>query len=154
MKRIASLILALVMLLTVIPVTAQAAEMDWEDPILDYGTLFGVEEMDGVELMASGTEQTFEMADIPKGGSYQPLSASQEMIDIIKDFEGFRSQAYWDNSQWTVGYGTRCPDDMLEEYDADTGRDITEAGLKRCSRKCSGILKAKSIITSTNILCP
>ena len=41
MKRIASLILALVMMLTVIPVTAQATEMDWEDPVLDYGTIIG-----------------------------------------------------------------------------------------------------------------
>lgn len=121
MKRIASLILALVMLLSVIPVTAQAAEMDWEDPVLDYGTLFGGEEMEGVELMASDTEQTYEMADIPKGGSYESLSASQEMIDIIKDFEGFRSKAYWDNSQWTVGYGTRAsgPDVTVTRAEAE-----------------------------------
>lgn len=116
MKKFASLILALVMLLTLLPVTAQASEMDWEDPILDYGALPG-----GVELMSTGSEQTFEMADIPEGGSYESLSASQEMIDIIKDFEGFRSKAYWDNSQWTVGYGTRAsgPDVTVTRAEAE-----------------------------------
>ena len=121
MKRIASLILALAMLLTLIPVTAQASELDWEDPILDYGTLFGGEESHGLELMATNTKETYEMADIPKGGSYESLSASQEMIDIIKDFEGFRSKAYWDNSQWTVGYGTRAsgPDVTVTRAEAE-----------------------------------
>ena len=55
------------------------------------------------------------------------MRTSQKMINVLKKMEGFAPRAYWDHSQWTVGYGTRCPDDMLEEYDADTGRDITEA---------------------------
>ena len=61
------------------------------------------------------------MADIPEGKSYQKLTASQEMIDIIKDFEGFSSKAYWDNSQWTVGYGTRAsgPDVTVTRSEAE-----------------------------------
>ena len=112
MKRIASLILALVMMLTVIPVTAQATEMDWEDPVLDYGTIIGSSEDQPMELMGAASEELFEMADIPEGGKYVTMSTSQEMVDVIKDFEGFRSKAYWDNSQWTVGYGTRGSEGM------------------------------------------
>ena len=108
MKRIASLILALVLMLTMFPVTAQAAEIDGEDPILDYGTLMGVSEGQSVALMSASSGELFEMADIPEGKEYQSMDASQEIIDVIKDFEGFRSKAYWDNSQWSVGYGTRC----------------------------------------------
>ena len=120
MKRFASFILVLVLMLTMIPVTAQASELDGEDPVLDYGTMLGGDEQ-AVSLMSAGSEKTYEMADIPEGGKYQTMSASQEMIDIIKDFEGFRSQAYWDNSQWTVGYGTRAsgPDVTVTRAEAE-----------------------------------
>jgi len=44
------------------------------------------------------------------------FKASQEMIDLLKRWEGFSSKPYWDNTQWTVGYGTRVPDGKLREY--------------------------------------
>ena len=121
MKRIASLLLAFVLILTMLPMTAQAAEMDGEDVILDYGAVFSEIETQSVELMGKAHEETFVMADIPEGKSYEKLTASQEMIDIIKDFEGFRSKAYWDNSQWTVGYGTRAsgPDVTVTRAEAE-----------------------------------
>ena len=51
-----------------------------------------------------------------------PVSAATEMhiseqgIAYLKKAEGFSKYPYWDASQWTVGYGTRCPDNKLEEY--------------------------------------
>ena len=42
--------------------------------------------------------------------------ASQDMIDVLKRWEGFSKKPYWDNTQWTVGYGTRVPEGKLEEY--------------------------------------
>ena len=121
MKRIASLLLVFALILTMLPMTAQAAEMDGEDVILDYGSAFSEIETQSVELMGKAHEETFVMADIPEGKSYEKLTASQEMIDIIKDFEGFRSKAYWDNSQWTVGYGTRAsgPDVTVTRSEAE-----------------------------------
>jgi len=47
------------------------------------------------------------------------LVASDECIEVLKKYEGFSSKPYWDVSQWTVGYGTRCPSDKLEEYRAN-----------------------------------
>ena len=121
MKRIASLLLVFVLVLTMLPVAAQAAEIDGEDLVLDYGTFDSEAGMQSVELMGSASAELFEMADIPAGGTYKSLSASQEMIDVIKDFEGFRSKAYWDNSQWTVGYGTRAsgPDVTVTRAEAE-----------------------------------
>ena len=49
----------------------------------------------------------------------ESLTSSQAMIDVLKKMEGFSAKPYWDNSQWTVGYGTRCPSDKLEEYKAN-----------------------------------
>lgn len=58
-------------------------------------------------------------------GAVETMTTSQQMIDVIKQMEGFARRVYWDNSQWSVGYGTRCPNDMLDDYDPETGRDIT-----------------------------
>lgn len=41
---------------------------------------------------------------------------AQALVDMIKGFEGFCKYPIWDYAQWSVGYGTRCPDDKLEEY--------------------------------------
>jgi len=44
------------------------------------------------------------------------FTASQEIVDMIKQWEGFNAKPYWDYQQWTVGYGTRVPDGKLKEY--------------------------------------
>ena len=44
------------------------------------------------------------------------LVTSDACIDLIKNEEGFVSKPYWDYSQYTVGYGTKCPDDKLAYY--------------------------------------
>ena len=44
------------------------------------------------------------------------MTISNEGIAYLKRAEGFSKVPYWDASQWTVGYGTRCPDNKLEEY--------------------------------------
>lgn len=49
----------------------------------------------------------------------EPLKSSQAFIEILKKREGFEKYPYKDNTQWSVGYGTRCPDDKLEYYKAN-----------------------------------
>lgn len=44
------------------------------------------------------------------------LTASDECISMIKQMEGFSATPYWDISQYTVGYGTKCPDEDYERY--------------------------------------
>ncbi len=51
------------------------------------------------------------------------MKASDELIELLKYEEGFCKYPVWDYSQYTVGYGTRCPNDMLSEY---MSRGITE----------------------------
>ena len=50
---------------------------------------------------------------------YAKYMTSQSCIDLRKMEEGFSLVPYWDYTQWTVGYGTRCPDDMLDYYKAN-----------------------------------
>ena len=49
----------------------------------------------------------------------EELTASQELISVLKEWEGFSRYPYWDYKQWTVGYGTCTPDDKLAEYRAN-----------------------------------
>lgn len=51
------------------------------------------------------------------------MTASDECIKILKLEEGFSRTPYWDFTQYTVGYGTKCPDDMVDYY---TQNGITE----------------------------
>lgn len=44
------------------------------------------------------------------------MTTSAEAVAILKAEEGFSKTPYWDYAQWTVGYGTKCPDDMLTYY--------------------------------------
>jgi len=39
---------------------------------------------------------------------------SAEAIELLKSYEGFRTRPFWDVSQYSVGYGTRCPDDVYQ----------------------------------------
>lgn len=45
-----------------------------------------------------------------------PYVMSEECLEMLKEFEGFSSKPYWDNGQWTVGYGTRAPSEHLARY--------------------------------------
>ncbi len=64
------------------------------------------------------------------------FTVSQQLIDVVKHMEGFSEKPYWDYAQWTVGYGTRCPDDKLEEYKANgIPRDEAEALLKQAMNR-------------------
>ncbi len=64
----------------------------------------------------------------PTEGTTEPendgkMKTSDDLIALLKYEEGFSKYPYWDYSQWTVGYGNKCPDDMLETY---RNRGITE----------------------------
>lgn len=47
------------------------------------------------------------------------MTVSQDLVRVLKTMEGFKAKPYWDYGQWTVGYGTQCPADKLEEYKAN-----------------------------------
>lgn len=55
----------------------------------------------------------------PKAHAASEMKASDALVEVLKKEEGFSAKPYWDYAQYTVGYGTRCPDDMLEEYRAN-----------------------------------
>ncbi len=60
------------------------------------------------------------------------FNTSNACIEIIKAEEGFVKYPMWDYAQYSVGYGTKCPDDKLEEYSKN---GITEAEAEALLRK-------------------
>ena len=72
--------------------------------------LFALVLMCGVMVLSVSAEET---EDIAGDGSF---TTSDDCIAMIKQMEGFVRYPMWDYAQWTVGYVTRCPDDMLEYY--------------------------------------
>ena len=54
--------------------------------------------------IAVATEQTTDM------------KVSDQFIEVLKKMEGFYAYPQWDYAQYTVGYGTRCPNDKLDYW--------------------------------------
>ena len=54
------------------------------------------------------------------------MSVSDKCVELIKQLEGFTAVPQWDYSQWTVGFGTACPDEHLDRY-LETGIPVDEA---------------------------
>lgn len=76
MKRIVTMILAVVMVFTCFPAAAFAAE----------------------------SRTTVGMADVGPDG-YQIMTSSQALLDVTKSMEGFSATPYWDYGQYTIGFG-------------------------------------------------
>lgn len=57
------------------------------------------------------------MAGMPiQASADSAMTASEACVELLKALEGFSAKPYWDNSQYTVGYGTRCPDEDYARY--------------------------------------
>lgn len=61
---------------------------------------------------------------LPVRAEAATMTSSKAFIEILKEREGFEKYPYKDNSQWSIGYGTRVPDGKLEYYQAN---GITES---------------------------
>jgi len=44
------------------------------------------------------------------------MTASEDCVELLKQWEGFSLKPYWDYAQYTVGYGSTCPPEMLDYY--------------------------------------
>ena len=73
--------------------------------------------------------------------------ASAELVEVIKKWEGFCAKPIWDYGQWSVGYGTRAPDEHLARYRAEgiSEEEATDAVCARIPRRLHNI--AEELIT-------
>ncbi len=121
-KKITSILLTVVILLGIVftGVNTVSAETADETPVANT-----TEIPEGTPEEGTGQtpdEPSQEPTDQPSG--LTTFTVSQPCIDLLKFWEGFCAKPYWDYGQYTVGYGTRCPDDKVAYY---TQNGITEA---------------------------
>lgn len=68
---------------------------------------------------------------LPRAQATSEMTASESCVEFIKSVEGFSPHPYYDYSQHTVGYGTKCPTDKYFEYAANgIPRDEAETLLR------------------------
>ena len=110
-KKITSLLMAVVMLFSVVFPGAMSASAETA----------AIDETVAADETPATQETVAEETVAPEKNGF---SASRDCIAILKAEEGFSQKPYWDYMQYTVGYGTRCPDDKLAYYNE---YGITEA---------------------------
>lgn len=112
MKRLFSLVLACLLLLSIFGVCPVAATNPEEtQPAAQETTAPSETEPEATE--AETTEP--EVTEPEETG----MKTSDDLIELLKFEEGFCKYPVWDYSQYTVGYGTRCPDDKVSYYRAN-----------------------------------
>lgn len=67
----------------------------------------------------------------PIRANAETMTSSDAFVEILKQREGFSKYPYKDNSQWSIGYGTRVPSGKLEYYQKN---GITEAEAEKLMR--------------------
>lgn len=88
MKKIISMILVIVLLLSLLPMQAFASDLSFPGQM-------------------ERSQRQLGLADIGPGG-YKNLRVSQKMLDVLKVMEGYSQKAFWDHQQYSIGYGTKA----------------------------------------------
>lgn len=88
MKKVISMTLVIVLLLSLLPMQAFASDSPIPSPM-------------------ERSQRKLGLADIGSNG-YQTLRTSQKMLDILKVMEGYSQKAFWDHQQYSIGYGTKA----------------------------------------------
>lgn len=83
---------------------------------------------------------------IPRAYAASEMAVSDSCVDFIKRVEGFSAKPYSDYSQYTVGYGTKCPDNKFNDYSANgISKEEAEALLQDELAKISEAIHQKLI---------
>lgn len=116
MKRLFSLVLTCVLVFSIFGVCAQPVLATNPDVSVTEPEVITQDPTnpDATEAEVTDPEETAGVTE-PESGE---MKTSDELIELLKFEEGFCKYPIWDYSQYTVGYGTRCPDDMLSYYKA------------------------------------
>lgn len=109
MKKMISVLLAAALMLGAFPLAAQAS---------DYS---------GV---VQPTKQQLGLSSIGSGG-YVTMKTSQKMLDVLKVTEGYSQKAYADNTQYSIGYGTKANSPSEKLPDGVKGYEEAETRLKQ-----------------------
>ena len=85
----------------------------------------------------------------------QPMKSSDEMIEVLKRMEGFSPYPHWDYGQYSIGYGTKCPEDKRAEYEKtgiteEKAQELLEAELAAFEKNVSDFARTYNLKLSKN----
>lgn len=83
------------------------------------------------------------------------LKTSESAIALLKEMEGFSKYPYYDYTQYTVGYGTRCPDTEYSRYCTEgiseaEAEELLRTYLAGAESVLNGFLDKKGLTLSQN----
>ena len=97
--------------------------------MIPYGAVATGEELqDSTEPQSQSADSTTPQAQTEQ----EPMKVSDELLRVLKQLEGFRPHAYWDYKQWSIGYGSKCPEGYESYYQSNP---ISEAYAEELLRK-------------------
>lgn len=126
-KKMMTLLLALALALTTIVTPVSALELGGTavDQDSEYEILPGNDPAESAESLEESAAVVYAVTESAAGDltlnsigeeGYITMSSSEDLIALIKHYEGFQPTPKWDYSQYSIGYGSRCPDDVLTNY--------------------------------------
>ena len=85
----------------------------------------------------------------------ETMQISDEMMALLKTMEGFAKYPYWDYKQWSVGYGSECPADKLEEYKKngitdEIGEQLLRKELNYFEKEVNDFIKENNLTLTQN----
>lgn len=81
---------------------------------------------------------------VPRAYAASSMTASEDCVEFVKKVEGFSAKPYYDYSQHTVGYGTKCPTEKYFDYMVNgIPRDEAEVLLRETLAEVSDAVNKK-----------
>lgn len=82
---------------------------------------------------------------------------SDEMLAVLKKMEGFYNTCYWDYKQYSIGYGSRCPEPMGAHANGQShtitdayAEELLRGELDYFEREVNDFIKEKSLTVTQN----
>ena len=112
LKRTICALLSVCLLMSMVPFSARA---EGETEAATQATETTAPPTETTTPETTTPETTPTQPPVPEDDYTENLTRmSDNAIAILKQYEGFSKYPHWDVSQWSVGYGSRCPGDKLE----------------------------------------
>ena len=79
------------------------------------------------------------------------MTTSDAAVEMLKQFEGFRANAYPDNGQYSIGYGTSCnPEDYPDGITEAQATELLKAALVKCEETTNYIANKHGLTFTQN----
>ncbi len=69
-------------------------------------------------LLAAALTLSIAIGGVHTVSAASALETSEACVEMIKQEEGFIAYPVWDYAQYSIGYGTKCPDELFDHYSA------------------------------------